>query len=56
MKQVGKRANVALQIDFQDPSQEWEICNAWFVKQSNFQTKFKVRELVKPEKETTTTT
>ncbi|KAM7204895.1 hypothetical protein V8F20_003357 [Naviculisporaceae sp. PSN 640] len=37
------------EIQFDDPNREWEICNAWFVKQSNFITRFKLRELVKPE-------
>ncbi|KAJ5450254.1 uncharacterized protein N7458_006703 [Penicillium daleae] len=37
------------EIQFQDPSQEWELINAWFVKQNNFTTTFKLREIVKPE-------
>ncbi|KAJ4393124.1 hypothetical protein N0V93_002331 [Gnomoniopsis smithogilvyi] len=36
-------------INFQDPSQDWEICNSWFVKQTNFWTKFSVREIAQPE-------
>jgi len=36
-------------IDFMDPSQEWQLINAWFVKQKNFQVKFSLRELVKPD-------
>ncbi|KAK3316046.1 cytochrome P450-like protein [Apodospora peruviana] len=38
------------EIQFDDPNQEWEIVNAWFVKQNNFVTRFKLRELVMPEK------
>ncbi|KAK0743825.1 cytochrome P450-like protein [Schizothecium vesticola] len=36
------------EIEFDDPSQEWKIVNAWFVKQYNFDTRFKLREIVKP--------
>ncbi|KAK5653322.1 hypothetical protein OQA88_9013 [Cercophora sp. LCS_1] len=36
------------EIQFDDPKQEWEIVNAWFVKQNNFTTRFKLREIVKP--------
>ncbi|KAJ5167427.1 uncharacterized protein N7482_006208 [Penicillium canariense] len=36
------------EIQFQDPSQEWELVNAWFVKQKNFTTTFKLRDIVKP--------
>ncbi|KAI0899239.1 cytochrome P450 [Annulohypoxylon nitens] len=36
-------------IRFKDPNQEWKLVNAWFVKQSNFQTMFELRDLVKPE-------
>jgi len=36
------------EIEFDDPAQEWEIVNAWFVKQNNFTTRFKLRELVRP--------
>ncbi|KAI6088688.1 cytochrome P450 [Hypoxylon rubiginosum] len=35
-------------IRFKDPSQEWKLVNAWFVKQNNFQAMFEVRDLVKP--------
>ncbi|KAK3692953.1 cytochrome P450-like protein [Podospora appendiculata] len=38
------------EIEFDDPNQEWEITNAWFVKQSNFTTRFRLRELVAPGK------
>ncbi|KAI1337076.1 cytochrome P450 [Xylariaceae sp. FL0016] len=37
------------EISFKDPSQEWKLINAWFVKQSNFHTMFEMRDLVKPE-------
>lgn len=37
------------QIRFKDPSQEWKLVNAWFVKQQNFQTVFELRDLVKPD-------
>lgn len=40
-----------LQITFDDPNSEWEIVNAWFVKQNNFITRFKLRDIVMPEKE-----
>jgi len=40
---------ITQQIEFDDPTQEWEITNAWFVKQSNFTTRFRLRELVTPE-------
>ncbi|KAK3998283.1 putative cytochrome P450 pisatin demethylase [Cladorrhinum sp. PSN332] len=39
------------EITFDDPNSEWEIVNAWFVKQKNFVTRFRLRELVMPEKE-----
>ncbi|KAJ5825669.1 hypothetical protein N7474_002807 [Penicillium riverlandense] len=39
------------EIQFTDPSQEWELVNAWFVKQKNFTTSFQLREIVKPEVE-----
>jgi hypothetical protein len=45
---VGRRANRDEQIELDDPSQEWKIVNAWFVKQYNFDTRFKLREIVKP--------
>jgi len=38
------------QIELDDPDQEWEIVNAWFVKQKNFRTRFRLRELVMPDK------
>ncbi|KAK3394933.1 cytochrome P450-like protein [Podospora didyma] len=37
------------EIEFDDPNQEWEVVNAWFVKQNNFTTRFKLRHIVKPE-------
>lgn len=37
------------QIQFKDPRQEWELINSWFVKQKNFTTVFKMRDIVKPE-------
>ncbi|KAK3349306.1 cytochrome P450-like protein [Lasiosphaeria hispida] len=36
------------EIEFDDPNQEWEIVNAWFVKQNNFTTRFKLRDIVLP--------
>ncbi|KAK7750744.1 hypothetical protein SLS62_007295 [Diatrype stigma] len=41
--------NKQIQIRFKDPSQEWKLVNAWFVKQQNFQTIFQLRDLVKPD-------
>ncbi|KAK4128103.1 cytochrome P450-like protein [Parathielavia appendiculata] len=38
------------EISFDDPNSEWEIVNAWFVKQNNFVTRFRLRDLVMPEK------
>ncbi|KAL2021696.1 hypothetical protein VTK56DRAFT_6788 [Thermocarpiscus australiensis] len=38
------------EIRFDDTSSEWEIVNAWFVKQKNFVTRFSLRDLVMPEK------
>lgn len=38
------------QLDFEDPSKDWEICNSWFVKQTNFWTKFTERGIPQPEK------
>ncbi|KAI1380380.1 cytochrome P450 [Hypoxylon crocopeplum] len=35
-------------IRFKDPSQEWKLVNAWFVKQNNFHAMFGVRDLVTP--------
>ncbi|EPE03238.1 cytochrome p450 [Ophiostoma piceae UAMH 11346] len=37
------------EIDFLDPKQEWELVNAWFVKQNNFWTTFELRDLVQPD-------
>ncbi|KAH8903134.1 cytochrome P450 [Coniochaeta sp. PMI_546] len=37
------------EIQFKDPRQEWELINSWFVKQKNFTTVFKMRDIVKPE-------
>ncbi|KAJ5682896.1 hypothetical protein N7462_006061 [Penicillium macrosclerotiorum] len=36
------------EIRLKDPSQEWKLINAWFVKQANFETVFKSRDIVKP--------
>ncbi|GAB1315668.1 Cytochrome P450 monooxygenase andK [Madurella fahalii] len=38
------------EITFDNPDSEWEIVNAWFVKQNNFVTRFKLRDIVMPEK------
>ncbi|KAK3303596.1 cytochrome P450-like protein [Chaetomium strumarium] len=38
------------EISFDDPNSEWEIVNAWFVKQNNFITRFSLRDIVMPEK------
>ncbi len=40
-------ANV-LQVRLQDPSKEWTLHNAWFVRQLDFNTRFRGRELVQP--------
>ncbi|KAM5358155.1 hypothetical protein ACJZ2D_015543 [Fusarium nematophilum] len=37
------------EIDFQDPSKEWRIINAWFVKQADFNVRFSRRQLVQPD-------
>jgi len=37
------------EIKFKDPSQEWGLINAWFVKQRNFWTTFELRDLAVPE-------
>lgn len=37
------------EIGFKDPRVEWELINAWFVKQQNFDVMFSRRELVRPE-------
>lgn len=42
-------ANRVNKIQFKDPRQEWELVNAWFVKQKNFTTVFSMRDIVKPE-------
>jgi cytochrome P450 len=42
-------ANGMKQIQFKDPRQEWELVNAWFVKQKNFTTMFSMRDIVKPD-------
>ncbi|KAI1496679.1 cytochrome P450 [Biscogniauxia marginata] len=39
------------EIRFKDPSQEWKLVNAWFVKQQNFEALFELRDLVQPIKE-----
>jgi hypothetical protein len=39
-----------MQIRFDDPEQEWELVNAWFVKQRNFTTRFRLRDLIQPSK------
>ncbi|CAI7625126.1 unnamed protein product [Penicillium pancosmium] len=36
------------EIQFTDPKQEWELVNAWFVKQKNFTTSFALRDIVVP--------
>jgi len=36
------------EIEFKDPREEWELINAWFVKQQNFNVKFQKREIVVP--------
>ncbi|KAH8203647.1 hypothetical protein TruAng_002177 [Truncatella angustata] len=36
------------ELRFKDPNEEWELVNAWFVKQNNFQAMFEPREIVKP--------
>ncbi|ROT36496.1 cytochrome P450 [Sodiomyces alkalinus F11] len=38
------------EIKFQDPNKEWELVNAWFVKQNNFWVTFDVRDIVQPQK------
>ncbi|KAH6618193.1 cytochrome P450-like protein [Chaetomium sp. MPI-SDFR-AT-0129] len=37
------------EIRFDDPNSEWEVVNAWFVKQSNFITRFELRDIVMPD-------
>lgn len=34
------------EIELEDPTQEWKLHNAWFVKQLNFRTKFKRRNTI----------
>jgi hypothetical protein len=36
------------QITFKDPRKDWEIINAWFVKQQNFEVLLNHRDLVLP--------
>jgi len=36
------------EVQLEDPSQEWKIHNAWFVRQLNFRTRFQKREIVQP--------
>ncbi|PQE30301.1 cytochrome P450 protein [Rutstroemia sp. NJR-2017a WRK4] len=36
------------EIRLEDPSQEWKLHNAWFVRQLNFRTTFRKRDLVQP--------
>ncbi|KAI6351572.1 hypothetical protein MCOR25_009867 [Pyricularia grisea] len=38
------------EIEFKYPEQEWELVNAWFIRQNNFWVRFKTRELVQPDK------
>ncbi|KAK4155691.1 cytochrome P450-like protein [Chaetomidium leptoderma] len=38
------------EIRFDDPNSEWEIVNAWFVKQNNFISRFSLRDIVMPDK------
>ncbi|KAF7542144.1 hypothetical protein G7054_g173 [Neopestalotiopsis clavispora] len=37
------------ELRFKDPNEEWQLVNAWFVKQNNFQAMFEPRVIVKPE-------
>ena len=37
------------QIEFVDPDREWELVNAWFVKQNNFWATFNLRDIVQPD-------
>ncbi|KUI73259.1 Benzoate 4-monooxygenase [Cytospora mali] len=37
------------EINFQDPSKDWKICNSWFVKQTDFFTSFSIRDIPQPE-------
>jgi cytochrome P450 len=36
------------EVRLEDPAQEWKLHNAWFVKQLNFRTTFRRREIVQP--------
>ncbi|KAF3761754.1 hypothetical protein M406DRAFT_50315 [Cryphonectria parasitica EP155] len=36
------------EIDFQDSNRDWKLCNSWFVKQTDFWTKFSLREIPQP--------
>jgi len=36
------------ELSLEDPTKEWKVHNAWFVKQLDFRTKFQKRALVKP--------
>ncbi|ROV96012.1 hypothetical protein VMCG_08002 [Cytospora schulzeri] len=36
------------EINFQDPSRDWKICNSWFVKQTDFWTTFSMRDIPQP--------
>jgi hypothetical protein len=44
----GQKLLMICQVRFEDPTQEWKLHNAWFVKQLNFNTVFKKREIVQP--------
>lgn len=37
------------QIEFDDPSREWKLVNAWFIKQLDFWVRFSIREIVLPD-------
>lgn len=34
------------QIEFKDPSKEWKLINAWFIKQTDFDVRFTRRQLI----------
>ncbi|ROV90201.1 hypothetical protein VSDG_08773 [Cytospora chrysosperma] len=36
------------ELNFQDPSKDWKICNSWFVKQTDFWTTFSMRDIPQP--------
>ncbi|KAK9424154.1 putative Cytochrome P450 [Seiridium unicorne] len=42
------------ELRFKDPNEEWQLVNAWFVKQNNFQAMFEPREIVRPNGEVQT--